>query len=442
MLNLTKMKLYLKRILVILIILLILSIIVIELGIFLFFDESKVKGLISSCFKKEFDREVIINGNIKLKLFPYLTLDINGLSVAEHKQEFLQSVFVGEVKIKVCLLPCLWNKLEIKEVICKNLDLNIKGKLLADKPVTLELKQDALALNRQKDKKRKFKIDRVDCKHLNIRYDDLQGRKWFVNNLNINLVDVNILNNPSLNLKILQFLGNKGEIALDCLSCNECVLFSNLNILWKNNGKKKFILEEFSGNFGDYGLFKGYGTIDDTVKAKLFFDNVNIHDIKKYNFDWKVAGILNGNVEYTASLSQIDNAQVVGNIKITDVVFGDFSLEREVFKVLTPVLPLSTTVGIVDSNTIINSLVCDFRVSKNRELEIKKLSFQGLKLNGNGMGVIDLSKLHGILQLNLSLQKIPGVMIPLVLSGDLNKLRIKVNLKDFKFSELLKFGIK
>ncbi len=441
--NLTKIKIYLKRILITLLVLLLFSFVTIKLGVAYFLKEDTLKQLVVSCCQQELNRKVVIEGDIHLKVFPNLVLEVERLSISEKEAVTLQRLSAGKVKIKISLFALLWKKLEIKEMVCENFDLKIKALSSLVKQPTEQETQVIPAST--KTTSYRFIVDRLSYKHFNVYYTDLQNHLWFLEDLNLDLSNVDVNAKSSTVLEILKLFGKEGKLSLKRLAYDAQLLLDHLNLEWTHNGQR-FEINKLTGDFEQQRLLQGTGTIDQQIKMTLGLQRFDLSYLKRYNPNWVFNGEMNGTLEYTNPsnrLDQLHNGQVTGNVQITDLVWGNFNLEKEIFKKLVPVLPVANLfTKVTDSDTLLKMLKGDFSLVNHKELAIKQLSMQGLTLHGEGVGLIDLEKLQGVLQLQLTVQKLGDLQIPLTLSGSLQKPHVKINLKNFKFNNLLPLRFK
>ncbi|HYF97654.1 MAG TPA: AsmA family protein, partial [Coxiellaceae bacterium] len=84
------------------------------------------KTQIIAAANKATGRELSINGDIKLSLFPWFGVDIEGIELS-NPQGFGEQAFlkVGEAEIKLHLLPLLFGKVEFGAIVLNQADLNL-----------------------------------------------------------------------------------------------------------------------------------------------------------------------------------------------------------------------------------------------------------------------------------------------------------------------------
>jgi AsmA protein len=96
------------------------------LYIFLIFDPNKYKAEITSAVHKATGRELTIQGDLKLSLFPWLGVETGGITL-DNLPEFGQQPFakIDGAAIKVKLLPLLHKDVEVDSVTLNGLYLNL-----------------------------------------------------------------------------------------------------------------------------------------------------------------------------------------------------------------------------------------------------------------------------------------------------------------------------
>ena len=89
-------------------------------------DPNEYKGEITAAVKESTGRELIIDGDLKLSLFPWIGIEIGKASLS-NAAGFGDKPFaaIDEVNVKVKLLPLLSKKVEVSTVVLKGLDLNL-----------------------------------------------------------------------------------------------------------------------------------------------------------------------------------------------------------------------------------------------------------------------------------------------------------------------------
>lgn len=100
--------------------------IVVAIAIPMVVDPNEYKTEITEAVKKSTGRELVIDGEIKLSLFPWIGIEIGKTSLS-NAAGFGNKPFVAidEVNVKVKLLPLLSKQLEVSTIVLKGLDLNL-----------------------------------------------------------------------------------------------------------------------------------------------------------------------------------------------------------------------------------------------------------------------------------------------------------------------------
>ncbi|HYF97479.1 MAG TPA: AsmA family protein, partial [Coxiellaceae bacterium] len=156
------------------------------------------KAQIITAANKATGRELSINGDIKLSLFPWFGVDIEGIELSNPagfgQQAFLK---VGEAEIKLHLLPLLFGKVEFGAIVLNQADLNLIKKSATSNNWS-DLQSGSSATNNSDDNngsKETAKDSSSFFKQIDITNVSIQNShvKWTDSTTN-NVVDVNNLN--------------------------------------------------------------------------------------------------------------------------------------------------------------------------------------------------------------------------------------------------------
>ncbi len=106
--------------------LIVVLLIVVAVAIPMVVDPNEYKGEITEAVKKSTGRELVIDGDIKLSLFPWIGVEMGKTSLS-NAPGFGAKPFaaIDEVNVKVKLLPLLSKQVEVSTVVLKGLDLNL-----------------------------------------------------------------------------------------------------------------------------------------------------------------------------------------------------------------------------------------------------------------------------------------------------------------------------
>jgi uncharacterized protein involved in outer membrane biogenesis len=153
-----------------------------------YIDPNDYKGSIASKVKEEMGRDIRIDGDISLSYYPWLGLDVEGISVSNASgfgdKPFLKA---GTVKARVKLLPLLRKELEVDTLVLHGVTVNFarntKGVNNWDdliKPQEkAEVSDQAMPLGA-------LILGGIDIKDANIYWDDKQqGLEYKITNANI-----------------------------------------------------------------------------------------------------------------------------------------------------------------------------------------------------------------------------------------------------------------
>lgn len=90
------------------------------------FDPNTHKGQITEAVKKATGRDLVVSGQIKVSVFPWLGAEVGGVSLSNAKGfGDKPMVQVGSAQVRLKLLPLLSGSLELGRVTLENLNLNL-----------------------------------------------------------------------------------------------------------------------------------------------------------------------------------------------------------------------------------------------------------------------------------------------------------------------------
>ena len=144
------------------------------------FDPNAYKPEIIQLVKEKKQRELKLDGDIKLTLFPGIGADFGKLSLSEHNsgQEFAT---VENARVSLALMPLLKKQLVVKEIIVKGLKVN----LIRHKDGRTNI-DDLLAKEEEKPEPFKFDIDRVLVENTALNFlDETKGSQIVLTDINL-----------------------------------------------------------------------------------------------------------------------------------------------------------------------------------------------------------------------------------------------------------------
>lgn len=106
---------------------LILVIIIAAIAIPLIIDPNDYRDQIQATVKKNTGRDLSINGDLKLSIFPWIGIGINDVSLSNakgFKAEYFAKIKKAEIKVK--LLPLLGKQIEISTIVLNDMQLNLE----------------------------------------------------------------------------------------------------------------------------------------------------------------------------------------------------------------------------------------------------------------------------------------------------------------------------
>jgi AsmA protein len=171
--------------------------IVIVIGTLPFFiDPNNFKPEISAAVKDATGRELILEGDLKLSLFPWIGISTGKITLG-NAEGFQDQPFAtaAESKVKVKLLPLLSKKIEVKRIVLKGLALNLaKNKQGISNWADLTASDDTKATplpdmnnGKQDEQSRPFSIGGISVKNAHVNWDNHQtGKHVEIKDLNLN----------------------------------------------------------------------------------------------------------------------------------------------------------------------------------------------------------------------------------------------------------------
>jgi len=90
------------------------------------FDPNAHKAQITEAVKKATGRDLVVSGQIKVSVFPWLGAEVGGVSLSNAKGfGDKPMVQIGSAQVRLKLLPLLTGSLELGRVTLENLNLNL-----------------------------------------------------------------------------------------------------------------------------------------------------------------------------------------------------------------------------------------------------------------------------------------------------------------------------
>ncbi|MDD5411216.1 MAG: AsmA family protein, partial [Methylobacter sp.] len=161
-----------------------------------FIDPNDSKPKISAAVKDATGRELILEGDLKLSLFPWIGIS-TGKIILGNAEGFQDQPFAtaAESKIKVKLLPLLSKKIEVRRIVLKDLALNLtKNKQGISNWDDLTASADTKAAllpdtdnGKQDEQSTPFTIGGISIKNAHVNWDNQQtGKHIEIKDLNLN----------------------------------------------------------------------------------------------------------------------------------------------------------------------------------------------------------------------------------------------------------------
>lgn len=161
-----------------------------------FIDPNDSKPKISAAVKDAIGRELILEGDLKLSLFPWIGIS-TGKIILGNAEGFQDQPFAtaAESKIKVKLLPLLSKKIEVRRIVLKDLALNLtKNKQGISNWDDLTASADTKAAllpdtdnGKQDEQSTPFTIGGISIKNAHVNWDNQQtGKHIEIKDLNLN----------------------------------------------------------------------------------------------------------------------------------------------------------------------------------------------------------------------------------------------------------------
>ena len=166
------------------------AIVIIALTIFVFtFDPNSHKDKFTSFVKERFQRNLSIEGNIKLSIFPTIGLNLGKTTLSEVNSGTLFSS-LDSARISIELFPLLRKELVIDEIRISGLRANLirykNGKTNIDDLYNLSSQESNHVKEQSPSQKVRFDIDDITLTDADVTWDDrFEGRKLAVNRFNL-----------------------------------------------------------------------------------------------------------------------------------------------------------------------------------------------------------------------------------------------------------------
>ncbi|HVV69442.1 MAG TPA: AsmA family protein [Gammaproteobacteria bacterium] len=226
------MKKLLKTLISIIVVLILLFIIA-GVCLVLFLDPNKFKEQISSVVHDKTGRELVINGDIERSFFPWLGLRIHDVRMSNAPGFTPEENFitVGEADVSVKLLSLLSGKVEIGNLVLKDLQLNLAEnkqgqtnwqdlKALASShhsdthiATMAKARTETPHTNAEPSTPPKFSVEGIEVKNADITWvNQKNGQSLELSKLNLSSKNIGINKPFPLSLNF-EFRGNKPQIA-------------------------------------------------------------------------------------------------------------------------------------------------------------------------------------------------------------------------------------
>ena len=211
------MRRFLKLTLIFLISVLILVIAAVFLAVWLI-DPNDHKQRIAALITTHTGRNFHLDGEIQLKFFPWLGLDLGRVTL-DNPPDFTETVFAraDKTQVDVKVLPLLGGKVEMGKVVLEGLTVNLIRKATGQNNWQDLINRFAAADAAESSEKPlpPLELQGVDIRQANLRWQDLQaGASYQAADLNLSLSGGAILQGVPLDLKIAARLDKSGEQAL------------------------------------------------------------------------------------------------------------------------------------------------------------------------------------------------------------------------------------
>ena len=143
------------------------------------FDPNAYKPLITELVREKKQRELTLDGDIHLMLFPRLGIELGALALSEHASH-VEFASAERVQVSLALLPLLRKKLEVHQIVITGLNANLIR--FEDGRINIA---DLLAKSEQPEQ---FKLDigHVAAQKATLTFrDDASGRRFVFRDVNL-----------------------------------------------------------------------------------------------------------------------------------------------------------------------------------------------------------------------------------------------------------------
>ncbi len=314
------------------------------------FNINNYKTAISSQFTKVTGRTLTINGNIQLSLFPWLGLKLHDASIG-NPAGFANKQFasIGEVDIKVKLLPLFSGRLEANKIIAKRAQINLiknakgesnwqhwnkngKQKLAAiTNPSGSPLGYNAAikASTQMQKTPWKINISAIELDNSTLTYRDQQtDQNIKLDHIQFSSHDINIGNSFPL-LASLHIVSNKPKLT------GQVNLKANLLV---SKGLAQINLEKMRLQ----STLQGEGLPNKQMNVVLN-TTINLNQtaqaVRLVNLDLQAAPLMlkkvNGQFRYGEQTSSMNNdLSVKGQLNLSELGFGPFKMQHVIIGIL------------------------------------------------------------------------------------------------------------
>ena len=143
------------------------------------FDPNAYKPLITELVREKKQRELRLDGDIHLMLFPTLGIELGALALSEHASH-VEFASAERVQVSLALLPLLRKKLEVDQIVVTGLNANVIR--FEDGRINIA---DLLAKSEQPEQF-KLDIEHVTAEKATLTFrDDASGRRFVFRDVNL-----------------------------------------------------------------------------------------------------------------------------------------------------------------------------------------------------------------------------------------------------------------
>ncbi|WMW81406.1 AsmA family protein [Undibacterium cyanobacteriorum] len=142
----------------------------------LVFDPNSFKTQLSQLAQDKYQRSLRIDGDIKLRFFPKIGVDLNQLTLSEH-QSAQNFASLGQARVSLAVLPLIRKKLVVDQVVVRDLQVRLSRDVDGKTNVDDFLKQnEAMPASSNSQAKQnsplEFNIDGIEIKNAKLRLED------------------------------------------------------------------------------------------------------------------------------------------------------------------------------------------------------------------------------------------------------------------------------